>query len=147
MLVMDVSDLRKRILRALDDARKDASERRRVTDAAAEAYEGFLSTVAVPLVRQAVTVLRAEGQAFVANTPAGGVRLASERTPETFLEFELSRNGARAEVIGRVSVSRGHAGVVVDERPIAPGKPIADLGDEDVTAFLVAEIPKLVLRP
>ena len=35
---MDVSELRKGILRALDEARKDASDRRRVRDDAAAAY-------------------------------------------------------------------------------------------------------------
>ena len=39
---MDVSELRKRILRALEDARHDASERRTAVDHAAKAYEEFL---------------------------------------------------------------------------------------------------------
>jgi hypothetical protein len=144
---MDVSDLRKRILRALDEARKESAERRRVVDAATEAYERFLSSVAVPLVRQAVAVLRAEGQGFVANTPAGGVRLVSERSPETYLEFDLSSSGQPPVVIGRVSLARGREGVLVEERPIAGGKAIGDITDDDVAAFLVAEIPKLVQRP
>ena len=54
---MDVSELRKRILRALDDARKDAVVRRREVDEAANAYETFLEQVAVPLMRQAAQVL------------------------------------------------------------------------------------------
>lgn len=144
---MDVSELRKRILRALDDARRESSDRRREVDAAAKAYERFLAGVAVPLVRQAATVLRAEGHGFIANTPAGGVRLVSERSPETYLEFELSTSGPHPVVIGRVSLARGRDGVVVEERAIATGEAIAELGDDAVTAFLVAEIPKLVLRP
>jgi hypothetical protein len=143
---MDTSDLRKRILRALDDARKDATARRHVVDAAAAAYQEFLENTVAPLVRQAVTVLRAEGHAFTANTPAGSVRLVSDASPQTFLEFELDATGPEPQVIGRVSLTRGRQGVVVEERPIAPGKPTTDLADDDVAAFLVTEIPKLVMK-
>jgi hypothetical protein len=143
---MDTSDLRKRILRALDDARKDATARRQVVDAAAAAYQEFLENTVAPLVRQAVAVLRAEGHAFTANTPAGSVRLVSDASPQTFLEFELDATGSEPQVIGRVSLTRGRQGVVVEERPIAPGKPTKDLADDDVAAFLVTEIPKLVMK-
>jgi hypothetical protein len=143
---MDVSDLRKRILRALDDARKDATARRQEVDAAAAAYGEFLSATAVPLVRQAVTVLRAEGHQFSANTPAGGVRLVADGTPQTFLEFELDVTGREPQVIGRVSVTRGRQGVIVEERPIAPGKALKDLADDDVAKFLVTEIPRLIVK-
>ena len=142
---MDVSDLRKRILRALDDARKDAATRRQVVDAAA-AYEAFLTNTAVPLVRQAVLVLRAEGHAFTANTPAGTVRLTSDTSPQTFIEFELDASGPDPQVVGRVSHARSRQGVVVEERPIAPGTALSDLTDDDVAKFLVTEIPKLVSR-
>ena len=60
VIPMDVSDLRKRILRALDDARKDATSRRAVVDEATQAYATFLQTLGVPLLKQAVQVLRAE---------------------------------------------------------------------------------------
>ncbi|HKV99435.1 MAG TPA: hypothetical protein VJN96_06420 [Vicinamibacterales bacterium] len=143
---MDTSDLRKRILRALDDARKDATARRQVVDAAAAAYQQFLDNTAAPLVRQAVTVLRAENHQFTANTPAGSVRLVSDAAPQTFLEFELDVTGREPQVIGRVSLARGRQGVVVEERPIAPGKATQDLGDDDVAKFLVAEIPRLILK-
>ena len=53
---MDVSELRKGILRALEDARKDAAARREAVDNATAAYEEFLEAIAVPLFRQAVTV-------------------------------------------------------------------------------------------
>src|SRR5688572_11381568 len=80
---MDTGDLRKRILRALEEARKDSSDRRRTMDEAAEAYERFLTEIAAPLIRQAVTVLRAEGQTFDAHTPAGSVRLAKDGAPQS----------------------------------------------------------------
>jgi hypothetical protein len=144
---MDVSDLRKRILRALDDARKDASSRRGVLDEATQAYATFLETLAVPLLKQAVQVLRGEKHTFTLNTPADGARLVSEATPNTFLEFAFDASGVVPQVIGRVSLAHGRQGRVVEERPIGAGKPIADITEDDVAQFLVTEIPKLILRP
>jgi hypothetical protein len=146
-LFMDVSDLRKRILRALDDARKDQSSRRSVLDEASQAYATFLQTLAVPLLKQAVQVLRAEKQGFSINTPADGARLASDASPNTFLEFALDTTGPAPQVIGRVSLAHGRQGRIVEERPIAVGKPVASLTEEDVAMFLVAAIPKLILKP
>lgn len=143
---MDVSELRKRILRALDDARRDASTRRTILEETAKAYEGFLANVAVPLVRQAAQVLNAAGNTFVVHTPADSVRLALDAAPQTFLELALDTTGDVPEVIGRVSLARTRQGVIVDERPIVRGRPVAELTDEDVSAFLVTEIPKLIVK-
>jgi len=143
---MDTSDLRKRILRALDDARKDASARRGTVDEAARAYATFLNDVAVPLMRQATTVLNAEGHKFSVHTPANGVRLASDSAPETFLEFELDTTSTSPQVIGRVSLQRGRQGQVVSERPIVEGKAVSLLDEQDVTAFLVEEVSKLIVK-
>ena len=141
---MDVSDLRKRIIRALDDARKDASSRRAVTDAAARAYETFLADIATPVMRQAALVLKAEGHPFSFETPAGTVRLVAESSPQTFIELGLDTSATPA-VIGRVSLARGRQGHVIAERPIAD-KPVDSLIEDDLSTFLVAEIPKLIVR-
>lgn len=143
---MDVSELRKKILRALDDARKEATVRRREVDQAAAAFETFLTSVAVPVVRQAAQVLNASGETFAVNTPTGSVRLVSEKSPQTFIEFVLDVAGSRPEVLGRVSLTRGRSGHVVAERPLVPDRSIASLTDDDVSAFLVAEIPNLIVH-
>jgi hypothetical protein len=142
---MDVSDLRQRILRALDAARNDAATRRSEGDAARAAYDRFLANVAVPLLRQAQDILKAERHLFTLHSPAGSAKLVSDISPETFLEFTLDSSGSRPQVVGRVSVARGKR-VVVEERPIAAGKPVQDLVDDDVAGFLVGEIPRLVSR-
>ena len=145
---MDVSELRKRILRAIDDARKDASDRRVVVDEASKAYATFLSQIAVPLLRQSAIVLNATGAQFVVHTPAGTARLASERSPDTFVEFELDAARPNPEVIGRISLARGgRQGQLIEERPVVPSKAVDKLTEDDVSAFLVAEIPKLVVKP
>ena len=143
---MDVSDLRKRILRALDEARTDAALRRTETDVAERDFDKFLETVAVPLLRQAQGILKAEGQLFTVHAPAGSAKLVSDGNAQTFLELVLERSGERPAVLGRVSRARGRQRVVVDERPIAESKAVGALTDEDVAAYLVTEIPKLVGR-
>lgn len=143
---MDVSDLRKRIVRALDDARKETAARRTDADRAAADYAAFLANVAIPLFRQAATVLRAEGHPFTANTPSGSVRLVSDHAAGDFLELELDVHAVPPHVIGRTSLARGGRGQIVEERPLAPGRAIADLTEDDVSALLVAEVRKLVTR-
>jgi hypothetical protein len=143
---VDVSDLRKGILRALDDARRQSASRRAGKDEAGAAYTRFLDTVAVPLLRQAQDVLRAERHAFSVESPAGSARLSADAAPQTFLEVTLDTSGAEPQVIGRVSLTRGRQGVVIEEAPIAPGKPIAELGDTDIASFLLTAIPKLVVK-
>lgn len=145
---MDVSELRKRILRALEDARQDAADRRAVVDQASQAYALFLERVAVPLLKQSASVLNASGSAFVVHAPAGGARLVSERSPETYLEFELDGASNPPCVVGRISVARGgRKGQILDERPLMPEKPIEKITEDDVSAFLVAQIPRLVIKP
>jgi hypothetical protein len=142
---MDTSEMRKRILRALDEARREIALRRRDMDEATEAYRRWLDETAVPLVRQVAGVLKAEGHAFTVHSPAGVVRLVSDGTPQTFLEIELDTRGMRPQVIGRVSLSRGRQGVVVEEAPLS-AKPVPELSEEDVSEFLTRAIPRLVLR-
>ena len=144
---MDTSELRKRILHALDAARKDAVARRSTVDEASRAFESFLAATAIPLLRQSQDVLKAEGQIFRVETPAGSARLVSDKSPDTFIEVVLDVKPATPQVLGRVSLTRGRQGVIVEERAIAAGKTVAELGDDDVAKFLVTEIPKLVLKP
>ena len=143
---MDVSELRKRILRAVDDARKDAAARRSLVDESVKAYGVFLTDVAVPMLKQAATIVNASGGTFVVNTPAETVRLSAQHAAETYLEIALDRNGPEPEVVGRVSLARGRQGTIVDERPIARGKPVEKLTEDDLSAYLVAAIPRLIVK-
>jgi hypothetical protein len=143
---MDVAELRKRIQRALEEARREAATRRSRTDAAVAAYEKFLRSVAVPLFKQTATILNADGGGFEVNTPADGVRLSSRSSPETYVELALEHGDDEPEVVGRVSLTRGRLGVVVDERPVAPGRPIETLTEEDLASYLVAAVPRLLVR-
>jgi hypothetical protein len=142
---MDVSDLRKRILRSLDDARKESAERRTTGDQAAAEYDGFLSNIAMPLFRQAATVLSAEGHPFSTHTPAGSVRLVSDHAADDFLELALDATAAPPQVVARTSLTRGRR-QLVDERPLAKDRKIGDLTEDDVSKFLVDEVRRLIVR-
>lgn len=143
---MDVSELRKRILRAVDDARKDAAARRVLVDEATKAYARYLDDVVVPMLKQAATIVNASGGTFVVSTPADSARLSAQHASETYLEIALDRSGVEPDVVGRISLARGRQGVVVDERPVATGKPVEALTEEDLAAYLVTAIPRLVVR-
>jgi hypothetical protein len=142
---MDVSELRKRIIRALEEARSVAGSRRGVVDAARRDYTAFLETVAVPLLRQAATVLKAQGHPFTLETPAETARIVADGAPQTFLELSLQIDGDDPRVMGRVSVSRGRQGLVIEERPLAT-VPISEITENHVADFLVREIPTLIVK-
>jgi len=143
---MDVSELRQKILRAIDEGRPDEHARRRAeVDTAKAAYERFLENVAVPLFKQAQSILKAEARSFTVYAPADGVKLVSDASPMTFLEFLLDTSSEQPRVLGRVSRARPR-GVMVEEQPLASGKAIDQLTDDDVAGFFVTEIPKLVKK-
>lgn len=142
---MDTSDVRKRILRIVEEARRRAAERRTRVDTAAAAYESFLTRVAAPLFRQMADALTAERYPFKVFTPSGGLRLASERSANDFIEIELDESTDPPVVLGRASHSRGSR-VIRTERPIRAQTGVEDLTDHDVLEFLLEEIAALIER-
>jgi hypothetical protein len=143
---MEVAELRQQILREIERARLAAAERRKNADASHAAYARFIVEVAGPLVVQTVNILRAEGVPFQAQTPAGAARIASDNAPDDFIEFVLDTSVRPPRVLGRSSVSIGRHNVVVEETPIAPGTPIADLQDTDLLPFLIPAVGRLIAR-
>jgi hypothetical protein len=142
---MEISDIRRRLRHALDQARKDSAERRARVDLAATAYSAFLRDIATPVFRMFANVAKAEGQAFAIFTPAEGVRLASERHADDFMEVWLDTSLDPPQVATRVSRVRGRD-VTLREGLLRPGAPINGLTDEDVFVFLLANIGPLVER-
>ena len=142
---MEISEIRQRLKRTIDQTRRAAAERRARTDAAATAYDTFLERVATPLFKQFAVALRAEGHPFHVFTPGGGVRLASERSAEDFVELLLDLSGEEPAVLGRVSYSRGSR-VLSHEAPLGSEPGIARLTEGDVLELLLREIPSLIAR-
>ncbi len=142
---MEVSEVRRRLRGALEKAKQGAAERRVRNDAAAREYETFLGQRAVPIFHQVAAALTAEGHLFKVFTPAASVRLASERSPEEFIELVLDDTSDPPTVVGTDTRGRGRR-MISSERALQGGAPVADLTEEDVLAFLLEEIVGLVER-
>jgi len=95
----------------------------------------FLDEVAIPVARMVASALKAEGLPFTVSTPSGGLRLASDRGRDDYIEFGLQDGGDGASVVGRVRRTRGSR-TLEEERAIKPGVSPQDLSDADVLAFL-----------
>ena len=142
---IETSELRRRLRTAIDQARSNAAARRARSDAAARDYEKFLEAIAVPVLQQFANVLSAEGHHFNIATPAGSVRLTSARASEDYIEIALDTTEDPPEVVGRTSRGRGRR-MIATERAVRERTAIAELNEEDVTAFLLAEIVPFVAR-
>jgi hypothetical protein len=140
---MEVSEVRRRLRAAIEKARQAAAERRARNDAAARDYDVFLAERATPMFHQLAAALAGEGRAFKVFTPAGSIRLATERSPEEFIELVLDDSSDPPAVVGRTTRGRGRR-MVSTERALGGGAPVADLTEEDVLAFLLEEIVPLV---
>jgi hypothetical protein len=133
---VEVSLVRKQLRTAIDTARARARDRREWAADAERDYGHFLEHVATPLVRQLAGALKAEGYTFTVFTPGHGLRLASERTRDDFIEIGLDTTADPPAVTGRVSRTRGSR-TIEEERAVKPGTPPGALTEEDLLAFLL----------
>jgi phosphoglycolate phosphatase-like HAD superfamily hydrolase len=133
---VEVSEVRRQLKHAIDRAKAQAQQRRQQVADAERAYAKFLEDVATPTTRMVANALKAEGYPFTVSTPSGGLRLASDRGRDDYVEFELDGAGAKPTVIGRIRRTRGSR-TLEDERPIKAGAAPEDLTDADVLGFLV----------
>jgi hypothetical protein len=141
---MDISEVRRRLRGAVEGARRDAAARHQRSDAAQRDYESFLADRATPTFRLLASALAGEGHRFKMFTPAGSVRLVSERASDDFIEIELDTTQDPPRVLGRSSRGRGRRNVTT-ERPLRDAA-VADLTAEDVLEFLLSEIAPLIER-
>ena len=142
---MEISLVRRRVHEALARARQTAAARRAANDAAAGAWARTLELVAVPLVQQIAQVLKADGHLFQVFTPAGSVRISSEKTADDYVELTLDTSGERPVVLRRVSRRRGRE-LVTDERAVATDTPIDQISDEQMLGILLDGLAVLVER-
>jgi hypothetical protein len=131
---MEISHVRRQLKHAIDRARDRAQQRRHRTGEAERAFDTFLQDVATPITRQVANALKAEGYAFTVFTPGGGLRLASDRARDDYVEFALDTSGERPEVVGRISQTRGSR-TIEDERPVRPGASPDQITEDDVLVF------------
>jgi hypothetical protein len=143
--IMEIPDIRRQLRHALEQARKDSAERHARVDLAATAYSAFLRDIATPVFRTFANVVKAEGHAFAVFTPADGVRLASERHADDYMEIWLDASLDPPQVSTRVSRVRGRD-LTMREELLRGGAPINGLTEEDVFGFLLANIGPVVER-
>ena len=136
IIAVEVSLVRNRLNRAIEAARERAQQRRQRTAAAECAYDIFLQNVAMPVTRLVANTLKVENHAFTVFTPGGGLRLASDRGRDDYIEFALESTSDPPQVVGRISHTRGSR-TLAEERPIKPGTPPEGLSEEDVLTFLL----------
>jgi hypothetical protein len=132
---VEISHVRKHLLHAIDSARARAQTRRERRAAAERSFEAFLE-MATPLVRQVASALKAEGYAFTVFTPQGGLRLASERGRDEFIDFGLGVAEDAPGVVARISYTRGSR-VLDEERPVKPDAPPDAITEEGLLDFLL----------
>jgi len=142
---VEVPDVRRRLRAAIEKARRAAEERRARTDAAGRDFQLFLEQRATPVFQQLAGALKAENYSFKVFTPAASIRLASDRSPEEFIELALDDTSDPPAVLGRTSRGRGRR-MTSTERVLGEGKALADLTEEDVLTFLLDEITALLER-
>ena len=142
---MEISEVRRRVRETMERAKRMAAERRTRAEEATKEYDAFLNEVATPLLRQIAAVLRPESYMFTVFTPAGSVRLMSDRSSSDYIELLLDTNGPHPQVVGHSSRSRGRH-VLEREQPIGKGGPIRELTEEDVLDFVLKELEPLVER-
>ena len=133
------------MLHAITAARGRAQVRRQQADEATRAYGAFLQNVAAPVVHQVAASLKAEGYPFTVFTPGDGLRLASDRGRDDFVEFALDTSGDRPQVIGRISQSRGSRHLE-EERPVKADTPPEALSEDDVLDFVMQALEPWLAR-
>ncbi len=135
----DVAEVRKRVRAEIEKAKRDQAERRaRVADATT-AYDAFLNSAAIPVFRMFANVLKSEGLHFEVMTPAGGVRLQSERNRDDAIEMELDTTADPPQPLVTVTRVRGSR-VVQSDRSIKGSQPLAQLTEHDVIEMLIEEL-------
>jgi hypothetical protein len=135
----DVAIVRKRVRTAIEQARRDQADKRgRVAEAQAS-YNIFLESAAIPAFRMIANVLKSEGLNFEVMTPAGGVRLQSERNREDAIEMELDTTADPPQPLVTITRTRGSR-VIQSDRSIKGSNPLVQLGEDDVIEMLLEEL-------
>lgn len=133
---METGDVSRRLKIAMETAQAQAADRRARDARATADYDSFLENVAGPVARQLVNALKVEGLAFTLFTPAGGLRLASDRNRHDFIELALERGAADLQVVGHISHARGSR-TVAETVPLKDGFGPDALTEDEVLSFLL----------
>lgn len=140
---MEISEIRRQVRGAIEDAKRRTAERRGRVAEATRSYEQFLSGIAVPMFHAVAQALAAEGHRFKVNTPGQAVRLVPERATEDHIEVALDSERDVPAVVVRAVRGRGRR-TISTERLLAEHKSIGDISDQDLIAALAEELVPFV---
>ncbi len=141
----EVAQVRQRVLAMVERARQDAAERRARANVDEVQARRFIQETATPVLRQVLSVLQAERLSYRLSTPAGSVRLMSEKHHEDFIDLAVDATQDPVTIMTVVSHVRGQR-VSTTERPLADGVTLDQLTEEHVLAFLLSALPLFVAR-
>jgi len=136
---VEVSQVRKQLKTAIDASRERAARRRERMAEAQRGYDVFLTDVAIPIARQVANALKAEGYSFTVFTPGNGLRLASDRTRDDFIDLELDTTGDKPQVLARVSQQRGSR-TIDEEVPVKRGADPGEISEQDFLDFVLGAL-------
>ena len=135
----DIALIRKRLRLETEQARRTSAVHRERVKSATAAYETFLETIAIPTFLQSATVLRAEGMPFEVQTPAGGVRLAPERSRDDGITLELDATQDTPTVVLRTTHTWGTQ-IARSDRAVKDGSEIDRITEDEALQRLFEEI-------
>ncbi len=141
---MEPADLRKRVLRALDEARRHATAHREEAEHADQVFSRLQPEIAA-LWRQVANVLKVEGHPFAIHTPAGSVRFASERYPDSFVEVSVDTSRRPVAIVGRTIFARGRQ-ITDRETVVAEAGDLAAYEADRAVEFLGSELVPFLER-
>jgi hypothetical protein len=143
--LMEVSDVRRRLRTAIDEARRRAEVRRGQRDEASRAWERLLPEVAVPAFQMMASALTGEGLRFNVMTPGTAVRLTPERGGEEFIELALVTDREEPALLLTSTRGRGRR-IISTERVLCEGSLLATVTEDDVIAGLLEALLPFVER-
>ena len=142
---MEVSDVRRRLRTAIEDAKRRSTERRARVEQATQAWDVLLEQRAVPMFHSLAQALAAEGHRFKVLTPGRAVRLSLERSAEEFIELSLDSSRDQAAVMMVSTRGRGRR-MVTSERLVCEGSAIPQLTEEAIAGLLLEELVPFIER-
>jgi hypothetical protein len=145
IMPLETAQIRRRVQSRLAEVKRGAAARRERVTAAERAYGTFLTEIAVPTLTAVAQSLAAEGYPYRVTTPAGAVRMTSERSNRAYVELRLDTSGAVPQVVAEVGRERGTR-VLADERVVGEGLPVDAISDEHLLETLLEAVGDLVER-
>jgi hypothetical protein len=142
---MEVSDVRRRLRHAIDEAKRHAADRRARVDQAARTWSERLPDAVVPAVHAVHSALAGEGYRFTVSTPGDTAHLALERSAAEFVEVALDTDRESPAVVLRSTRGRGRR-TVTSERVIAEGAAIAELSQDAIVDAVIQELVPFIER-